>query len=126
MSFPYEEELGFYLTDDLEIEHVQYTPYPSGNSYYNGCVVTLTGIVTADTAQYNSSYSSYAFQDESSQWNGLVFDTESIVTISRGQQVTVTGLITDNDPDYDYKFSGNTRLINAEVTVGEQSMSLSF
>ncbi len=124
--FPYEEELGFYLTDDLGIEHVQYTPYPSGNSYYNGCVVTLTGIVTGDTAQYNSSYSSYAFQNESSQWNGLIFDTEDLVTLTRGQQVTVTGLITDNDPDYDYKFSGNTRLINAEVSVGELSIEPDF
>ena len=124
--FPYDEDLGFYLTDDLGIEHVQYTPYPSGNSFYNNCVVTLTGVVTADTAQYNSSYSSYSFQNESSQWNGLVFDTEEIVTVSRGQQVSVTGLITDNDPDYDYKFSGNTRLINADVTVGEQSVEPDF
>jgi hypothetical protein len=40
--FPYEVELGFYLTDNLEIEHVQYTPYPSGNSFYNNCTVPLT------------------------------------------------------------------------------------
>ena len=124
--FPYDEDLGFHLTDELTIEMVQSTPYLSGNSFYNGCTVTLTGVVTADTAQYNSSYSSYAFQNESSQWNGLVFDTEEVVTITRGQEVTVTGLITDNDPDYDYKFSGNTRLINSEVVILGESTEPDF
>ena len=125
--YPYDEELGFHLADELTIEMVQSTPWASGNSFYEGCTVTLTGIVTADTAQYNSSYSSYALQNGSSQWNGLVFDTEEInPLVSRGQQVTVTGLITDNDPDYLYKFEGNTRLINAEITVGEQVGEPSF
>ena len=38
--------------------------------------------------------------------------------MTRGDEVTVTGLITDNDPDWTFKFGGNTRLINASVEVG--------
>jgi len=34
-----------------------------------------------------------------------------------GDEVSVTGLITDNDPDWTFKFGGNTRLIDAAVTV---------
>ncbi|GIS40106.1 hypothetical protein Ct9H90mP12_3000 [bacterium] len=41
----------------------------AGNSLYNGCNVTLSGIVTADTAQYNSGYSAYALQN--GQANGV-------------------------------------------------------
>ena len=118
--FPYDidhDQLGFIVTDDLTISHVQGTPWASGNTRYEGCNVSLTGIVTADTAQYNSSYSSYAFQDGTGQWNGLVFDTEDLVDVTMGDEVTVSGLITDYDPDWDFKFGGNTRLIDATVTV---------
>jgi len=111
------DQLGFHVTDNLTIGMIQETPWPSGNTLYEGCDVTLTGSVTADTAQYNSGYSSYAFQDGTGQWNGLVFDTEEMAIVTRGDEVSVTGLVTDNDPDWVFKFGGNTRLINATVTV---------
>ena len=111
------DQLGFHVSDNLTTGMVQGTPWPSGNTLYEGCTVTLTGAVTADTAQYNSGYSSYAFQDGTGQWNGLVFDTEEMAIVTRGDEVSVTGLVTDNDPDWVFKFGGNTRLINATVTV---------
>ena len=111
------DQLGFHVSDNLTINMVQETPWSSGNTLYEGCTVTLTGSVTADTAQYTSDYSSYAFQDGTGQWNGLVFDTEEMAIVTRGDEVSVTGLVTDNDPDWDFKFGGNTRLINATVTV---------
>jgi len=111
------DQLGFHVTDNLTIGMVQETPWSSGNTLYEGCNVTLTGSVTADTAQYSSGYSSYAFQDGTGQWNGLVFDTEEMAIVTRGDEVSVTGLVTDNDPDWVFKFGGNTRLINATVTV---------
>ena len=111
------DQLGFHVSDNLTIGMVQETPWSSGNTLYEGCTVTLTGTVTADTAQYSSGYSSYAFQDGTGQWNGLVFDTEEMAMVTRGDEVSVTGLVTDNDPDWDFKFGGNTRLINATVTV---------
>lgn len=118
--FPYDtdhNQMGFVVTDNLTIGLVQETEWASGHTRYEGCTVTLTGIVTADTAQYNSEYSSYAFQDGTGQWNGLVFDTEELVTLSRGDEIEVTGLVTDYDPDWAFKFNGNTRLINSSVTV---------
>ena len=86
---------------------------------YEGCNVTLTGIVTADTAQYNSSYGAYALQNEAGQWNGLIFDTDEIVQISRGDDVSITGLITEyaHGDEFGYQLDGNTRLIHADVTV---------
>ena len=121
-SYPFniqENQLGFVVTDDLKISHVQKTPWPSGTTRYQGCEVTLKGIVTADTAQYRSGYSSYVMQDGSGQWSGLVFDTplgeEAILT--RGDEVEVTGTIDDFDEDWSYKFDGNTRLINSTIVV---------
>jgi len=111
------DQLGFHVTDNLTIAFIQQTPWPSGNTLYEGCDVTLTGIVTADTAQYNSAYSSYAFQDGTGQWNGLVFDTEDMVELTRGDEVSVTGLVTDYDPDFAFQNTGNTRLIDSDVTV---------
>ena len=111
------DQLGFHVTDNLTIAFIQQTPWPSGNTLYEGCDVTLTGIVTADTAQYNSVYSSYAFQDGTGQWNGLVFDTEDMVELTRGDEVSVTGLVTDYDPDWAFQFNGNTRLIGSDVTI---------
>ena len=118
--FPYDieyDQLGFLVTDDLTIAHVQETPWPSGITRYQDCEVTLNGIVTADTAQYSSGYSSYAFQDGTGQWNGLVFDTPELVTLTRGDEVEVTGTIDDFDADWHFKFDGNTRLINSTVIV---------
>ena len=97
--YPYDiehEQLGFHVTDDLTISMIQETPWPSGNTFYNGCNVSLSGIVTADTAQYNSVYSAYALQDGTGQWNGLIFDTDEIVQLTRGDDVSITGLITES------------------------------
>ena len=120
--YPYDiehEQLGFHVTDDLMIAMIQETPWLAGNSLYNGCNVTLSGIVTADTAQYNSGYSAYALQNGSGQWNGMIFDTDEIVQISRGDDVSVTGLITESaiGDEFGYQLDGNTRLVHADVTV---------
>ena len=120
--YPYDiehEQLGFHVTDDLTIAMIQETPWPAGNSLYNGCSVTLSGIVTADTAQYNSGYSAYALQNGSGQWSGMVFDTDEIVQISRGDDVSITGLVTEFavGDEFGYQLDGNTRLIQADVTV---------
>ena len=75
-------------------------------------------------------YSAYALQDDEGQWNGIIFDlsvdaSEPII-MTRGDEVTVTGLVTDNDPDWSFKFGGNTRLINALVEVGSSRRTCSI
>ena len=118
--------LGYETTDgDLTLHHVQFSPWPNGESPYNGCDVTVTGIVTADSAQYNSGYGAYAFQSESEQWSGVVFDGWDNSILHRGDEVTVTGMVEEFDPEWHFKYDGNTKLIDvSEVTVHSTGNSM--
>ena len=120
--YPYDieyEQLGFHVTDMLSVGKIQYTPWPSGNTLYQGCDVTISGVVTADTAQYNSPYGAYALKDYDGQWGGLVFNTNQIEMISRGDNITISGLVTDFalGDEFGYKLDGNTRIINSSVSI---------
>ncbi len=118
--------LGYETTDNqLTLHHVQFSPWPNGESPYNGCEVEVTGIVTADSAQYNSGYGAYAFQSESEQWSGVVFDGWDNSILHRGDEVTVTGTVEEFDPEWHFKYDGNTKLINvSEVTVHSTDNSM--
>jgi len=87
--------LGYRTTDDdLTIHDVQYSPWPSGVSPYLDCFVTVAGIVTSDSEDYQSgSFNSYALQSESAQWSGLFFDGDNIPDLSRGDEITLTGKV---------------------------------
>ncbi len=120
--YPYDieyEQLGFHVTDMLSVGKIQYTPWPSGNTLYQGCDVTISGVITADTAQYNSPYGAYALKDYDGPWGGLVFNTNQIEMISRGDNITISGLITDFalGDEFGYKLDGNTRMINCSVSI---------
>jgi len=119
-------QLGYTTnTGDLTISDVQMTDWPRGDSPYNGCEVTLTGTVTADTAQVNSAYGTYAIQSETGQWNGIIMDPITDVSLTRGDNVTVTGMVEDYDPAYHFKFDNNTKLINvSSVTVNSTGNSI--
>ncbi len=128
-EFP-DTDNGNYLGYDtsssaLTINNVQHSPWPNGESPYNGCDVTVTGIVTADTAQYNSGYAAYAFQSASAQWSGVVFDGWDDSMLSRGDEVTVSGTVEEFDPEWHFKYDGNTKLINVSaVTVNSAGNSM--
>ena len=128
-EFP-DTDNGNYLGYDtsssaLTINNVQHSPWPNGKSPYNGCDVTVTGIVTADTAQYNSGYAAYAFQSASAQWSGVVFDGWDDSMLSRGDEVTVSGTVEEFDPEWHFKYDGNTKLINVSaVTVNSAGNSM--
>ena len=120
--YPYDieyEQLGFHVTDMLSVGKIQYTPWPSGNTLYQGCDVTISGVVTADTATYNSPYGAYALKDYDGQWGGLVFNTNQMEMISRGDNITISGLVTDFalGDEFGYKLDGNTRIINSSVSI---------
>ncbi len=121
-TFPYdidENQFGYLSKDgDLSIFDIQYTEWGSGDSPYDDCEVTITGIVTADTAQYNSGYGAYAFQSSSAQWSGIIFDGWDDSELSRGDEVTITGTVEEYDPAWHFKYDNNTKLINiSSVTV---------
>ena len=108
-----------------DISDIQYTQWSQGDSPYNGCEVTLTGIITADTAQYNSGYGAYALQSSSDQWSGIIFDSWDDSELTRGDEVTITGTIEEYDPAWHFKYDNNTKLINiASVSVNSTGNSI--
>ena len=108
--YPYNtdhDQLGFHVTDDLTIHMVQETPWLSGNSLYEDCLVTVSGKVTVDSYDYTSgSYNSFAMQSSNSQWSGIFFDGSSLssLTMSRGDNITITGDVIEH--------YGSTKIIN--------------
>ena len=128
-TFPYdidENQFGYVSKDgDLSIEDIQFTDWGSGDSPYDDCEVTITGIVTADTAQYNSGYGAYAVQSGSAQWSGIIFDGWDDTELSRGDEVTITGTVEEYDPEWHFKYDNNTKIINVSVvTVNSTGNSL--
>ena len=128
-TFPYdidENQFGYLSKDgDLSIEDIQFTEWGSGDSPYDGCEVTITGIVTADTAQYYSGYGAYAIQWDHSEWSGIIFDGWDDSELTRGDEVTITGTVEEYDPEWHFKYDNNTKLINiSSVTVESTGNSM--
>ena len=68
--------------DGITIYDIQYTTDPSGDSPYNGQIVTTTGIVTAVESN------GYFIQDGAGEWNGIyVYDSN---TPAMGDEVLLT------------------------------------
>ncbi|MCH7764531.1 MAG: T9SS type A sorting domain-containing protein, partial [Candidatus Marinimicrobia bacterium] len=117
-TYPYDIEVSQhgYLTyaggGINDISDIQYTSWPGGDTPYNGCEVTVTGIITADTAQYNSDYGAYVLQSASAVWSGIVFDGWDDTELTRGDEVTITGTVEEYDPEWHFKYDNNTKLIN--------------
>ena len=121
-TFPYdtdENQFSYVSKDgDLSIEDIQFTDWGSGDSPYDDCEVTITGIITADTAQYNSGYGAYAIQSEANPWFGIVFDSWDDTELTRGDEVTITGIVAEFDAEWHFKYDNNTKIIDVSaVTV---------
>ncbi len=108
--------LGTYSTEEgpeptvVTIVEIQETTDPSGDSPLLGDLVQTTGIVTG---LYEDGF---WIQDGSGPWTG-VFVRQSDPTVSRGDEVTVTGTVQEN--------YGLTRLGNpTEVTVNSSDNTL--
>jgi hypothetical protein len=93
------------LNETLKIRDVQYSPYGSGYSAYNGYRVTLSGVVTADTSDYPGRLSGTTqriyMQDGSGPWTGILIGTSGlngihVLDFKRGDNVTLSGKIQEN------------------------------
>ncbi|MBW6514749.1 MAG: hypothetical protein K0B87_08340 [Candidatus Syntrophosphaera sp.] len=76
---------------------VQYTTAPNGNSPYSGSVVTVEGIVVAETFYTGTSTTNRGFvisDPEGGPWSGLLIFTNQYFP-QRGDKVQVTGTITE-------------------------------
>lgn len=108
----------------LTISDVQYTPWPMGDSPFEGFNVELTGIVTTDTVA-NNYYKAYSIQDaDGGPWNGIFLfgiGTE----LKRGDEVTVSGTITDYNPDYLFKWGNNTVMLVDQIQVNSSNNAYS-
>lgn len=97
------------LDETLKIRDVQYSPYGSGYSGYNGYYVTLSGIVTADSSDFSGASSNgisgttlrIYMQDGSGPWTGILIGTRGanstqVLNLKRGDNVTLNGVIIEN------------------------------
>jgi hypothetical protein len=92
------------LNRPVTIADVQYSPFGSGFSGYNGYNVTLSGIVTADTSDLpglGSTGPRVYIQNGSGPWSGIMLGgskpgVSTSFELIRGQSVTITGVINEN------------------------------
>lgn len=90
-------------SDPLTIQHVQYSPFGSGYSSYNGYQVTVTGIVTADTTDIEGnetgtqSYPQVYIQNGQGPWSGIHINGTEVLNLRRGDKVTVTGTVGESN-----------------------------
>ncbi len=106
---------GYWATDDLSIYNVQYTPFSSGNSPYANNLVTLRGVITCDSANYDT-YEGYFMQTngEDGDYSGICFSmpAEGGYYGSYGDLVEVTGTVDETGAEWGFKWAGNTKLID--------------
>ncbi len=93
------------LLRPLAIQDVQYTPYINGRSPYLGAVLSLSGIVTGDTANVSlspvttGSTNAWYMQSTNQPWNGLWLTTSDtaaqrqMAALRNGDSIIVTGTV---------------------------------
>ena len=112
-------QYSYRVTENLDIYDLQYTPWPTAQTPYEGVEVTVSGVVTADTA-FNGRYEAYPVQSpDATEWGGI-FVWGVGQDLWAGQEVTVTGEVTDYNPDWAFKYDNNTMILASEVTAGDQ------
>jgi hypothetical protein len=91
------------LNRPLIIQDVQFSPFGSGYSGYNGYTVTVSGIVTADTSDIEGnetgtqSSPQVYIQNGQGPWSGIhIFGNEAEMR-NRGDNVTVTGPVYESN-----------------------------
>lgn len=104
-------EFNFYRVYDspVTIRDMQYTPYKTGNTGYFSAVVSLRGVVTADTANLGANF--IYIQDGTQPWSGILVDgtTDPVKTLKMGDDVTITGTVGESP--------NRTRLSNITAVV---------
>lgn len=107
-AFSSDTSKGFFLytvlNRPLTIHDVQYTPFLNGRSPYLGATVTVSGVVTADTASLGRSplntagTNTWYLQSGYQPWNGIWFDDtlRVLLTLNNGDSITITGNVTED------------------------------
>jgi hypothetical protein len=106
----------------LTISDIQYTPFSNGLSGMVGAVVTVAGVVTADTSDMDVNASGtgpWYIQSGNAPWSGIwVYDTKAILApIHKGDSVLITGTVQENNNGLAGQVGRVTRLSDSAVTV---------
>jgi hypothetical protein len=94
------------LNRPVTIRDIQYTPYTNGRSGYIGASVTLSGIVTADTAslvlpptRFRGTNVWY-LQTTNQPWSGIWVHADSLssqlLALRNGDSISITGTVSEN------------------------------
>jgi hypothetical protein len=118
------------LNRNVTIQDVQYNPFGSDISGYNGYYVTLNGIVTADTSDFPgtgaTAYQIY-MQNGSGPWSGIRLGTRGslsnqVSALAKGDNITFTGYVWDGSTTPTFNV---TRIDSAtNLTVNSQNNPL--
>ena len=91
------------LNRPLTIQDIQYTPFTNGRSGYLGAVVSIPGVVTADTGHIGiaplntGGTSAWYMQSGNQPWSGLwiVGEENTMTPLRNGDSITVTGSVAE-------------------------------
>ncbi len=92
------------LNRQLTIQDIQTTPYNNGRTPYLGAQVSISGVVTADTAHMNinplniAGTNAWFMQSGNQPWSGIWFVpavADSLTYLRNGDSVTVTGTVAE-------------------------------
>ncbi|MCI4671107.1 MAG: T9SS type A sorting domain-containing protein [Bacteroidia bacterium] len=115
----------FVIVDNngASIRNVQFTPFENGASSYDGSDVTVTGIVTSSSKPGDMGYV-YIQQPGENQWAGLPLrGSTALLDLNRGDEVTVTGSITERFND-EFQLRNWTVMEVNTVTVNSSNNTL--
>jgi hypothetical protein len=89
------------LNRPLTVQDVQYSPFGGGFSGYNNYRVTVSGVVTADTSDLQGDGNQVSrrvyIQNGQGPWSGIWVFGSSSDQLVRGQHITVSGLIREDN-----------------------------
>ncbi len=94
--FYYVRSAGYTIRD------IEYTPFSDGNSGVADLLVTVKGVILADTSDYpaeidhenQSTKTPYAFmQDAAAPWSGVMLYDTTADKLHRGESVSLTGIV---------------------------------
>jgi len=109
----------FVLDRPLTIQDVQYSPFGSGYSGYDGYTVTVEGVVTSDTSDI---LSQVYIQNGNGPWSGIQLFGTQTEGLKRDDKVSVSGIVNET---FGFTRMGNldegvnVTLINSGATAPE-------
>ncbi len=109
---------NFIIVDDNgpSIRNVQFSPFESGRSSFDGFEVTLRGIVTASSQAGDLGFV-YIQQTGEDRWAGLpLLENPELFNLERGDSIEVSGLITERF-DNEFQLSDWTAMVVNSVSV---------